>query len=321
MSIETIKSSFDDYISKNYNIIKIFEDIVENGGNSATNHVLVKRCQDPMILNYLLQNASTLINFNAFDVDGDTILIKAVKFSNFKSFEILVGNPNIDINFRNNAGETALIIAAQKHDHDFMSCLMERPDLNLDLVDMKGNSALHHAVKAKLYFNCILLRNSFNFSAIDLNIQNDKGMTALMISSRRGSVLDIEISNFLLDEGTDVDLKDNFGNTALISCVKCNPRRDYSECVSMTQISKFIVNKSTQDSILLTNKIGKSALTYCVENENINVIKIILSKIKFRLDENISVVEAIVDYKNREIHEIFSKHLDRRIGTKRSRYE
>ena len=69
--------------------------------------------------------------------------------------------------------------------------------------------SLFDAVKAKNYE---LVKKLIDEGA-DVNAKNDEGETALMIASNEG---DKEICELLIEKGADVNAKDNEGNTALM---------------------------------------------------------------------------------------------------------
>lgn len=111
------------------------------------------------------------------------------------------------INKKDKFGNTALIYAASSGQISVVQYLIILKNLEIDLKDGKGNSALMTAVYCQ-HINILTVLIQANAS---INIQNSFGQTPLMIAARKGFG---EMVNVLLKAGADKNLKDNVGQTA-----------------------------------------------------------------------------------------------------------
>lgn len=114
-----------------------------------------------------------------------------------------------DINFQNEYGYTALMLASDCGYLDVVSLLIET-GVDVNLKDVDGRTALHWSLSFDnhhLEIVSLLLEEG-----ADVNHKDEYGETELMIASNYGY---LEIVSKLLEEGTDVNIKDNDGRTAL----------------------------------------------------------------------------------------------------------
>ncbi|XP_035212769.1 KN motif and ankyrin repeat domain-containing protein 1-like [Stegodyphus dumicola] len=117
---------------------------------------------------------------NLSDSNGNTALHYAVSYGNFDVVSILIDSKVCDVNKKNKAGYTSIMLVA--------------------LADMRNDA--HHYVVQRL------------FSIGDINIKaTQNGQTALMLAVSHGKK---EIVKMLLDVGAEVNLQDKDGSTALM---------------------------------------------------------------------------------------------------------
>lgn len=88
----------------------------------------------------------------------------------------------------------------------------------------------------------------------DLNIKNEYGVTALILACHKGH---IECVLLLCSHGADLSIKDREGSTALIIAT----RKNHIECVVL------LLQYMNMPAINLTNKYGKSAYDYASSEE------------------------------------------------------
>ncbi|CAL1299466.1 unnamed protein product [Larinioides sclopetarius] len=130
---------------------------------------------------------------NLADANGNTALHYAISYGNFDVVSILIDSKVCDVNKKNKAGYTSIMLVA--------------------LADMKNDT--HHYVVQRL------------FSIGDINIKaTQNGQTALMLAVSHGKK---DIVKLLLDAGAEVNLQDKDGSTALM----CAAEHGHIEIVKM----------------------------------------------------------------------------------------
>lgn len=132
--------------------------------------------------------------------------------SNINKVKRILNNTNIDVNYQDKEGKTALMYASEKGYTDIVEELLNRKDININLKDNFGITALMQATPKKNHLE--IVKNLLNHSNIDVNMQNNGGFTALMfaaICEQKDAVAEL-----LKHKDINVDVKDNNGNTALM---------------------------------------------------------------------------------------------------------
>ncbi|GFT49612.1 KN motif and ankyrin repeat domain-containing protein 1 [Trichonephila clavipes] len=117
---------------------------------------------------------------NLADSNGNTALHYAISYGNFDVVSILIDSKVCDVNKKNKAGYTSIMLVA--------------------LADMKNDA--HHYVVHRL----------FNIGDINMKATQN-GQTALMLAVSHGKK---DIVKILLDAGAEVNLQDKDGSTALM---------------------------------------------------------------------------------------------------------
>jgi ankyrin repeat protein len=140
---------------------------------------------------------------NSRDDNGQTGLFLALKGGSFKAADALLKAPGIDVNALNEAGESALMIAAIKGEADWIQRLLDRGAQ----VGKKGWSPLHYAASGPQTSVVKLLLD--RGAPIDAGSPN--GSTALMMAAQYGSEASVEL---LLSRGADAKIKNDRGLTA-----------------------------------------------------------------------------------------------------------
>lgn len=134
-----------------------------------------------------------------------------------------------DFGHQNQQGETALMIYAGQHDDCKVGELLKSGKSYPEKRDNKGETALMKACWNFTFFYHTIYKLS-HFAPEYIKIQNNKGQTALMISSGLGQY---EIVKILLETGqAHPEVKDNNGVTALMLACECyylSGYEDYKE--------------------------------------------------------------------------------------------
>jgi ankyrin repeat protein len=198
-------------------------------------------------------------------------MLKLAQNGNYQDLDILIADAidygeKIDINYQNNKGQTALMLAAAKgHDRVIRTILNYRFELFLDLEskDFKnGYSALIYAS----YFGCVKCTRLLVNAGADIEyISEGKRISALIIAAARvGRISDndlYDILNILIDAGANVKARDNNKNTPLHFVV----RNEH-----FNPIAKKLVSKGAR--INTKNSEGKTPLHRACGNEDASIL-------------------------------------------------
>jgi len=119
-----------------------------------------------------------------------------------------------DINCTNQSGRTALIIAAMNFDGgSTCSYLLSGQNIDVNLTDKDGNTALMTAIKHKRGDICQLLLND---DRVDLNKANNNGDTPLIyMSTTNLHYLGLSLARNLLQKGAELNRMNDDGHNAM----------------------------------------------------------------------------------------------------------
>ncbi len=105
----------------------------------------------------------------------------AINNKNTYIAELLLEQKNIDVNLQDKLGDTALHMALKKGSKiDLIEYILKNKNIDINLQDKSGNAALHLlALKYFGYENKRLLDNFLSYNHINLNLKNKSNETAL----------------------------------------------------------------------------------------------------------------------------------------------
>ena len=137
-------------------------------------------------------------------------------------------------------------------------------DNDINVQDSNGNTLLMKAISIGYYdLSDYLIDNN-----ADISITNKNGENALILSANYPYIMYLLINN-----NADINLADNNGKTAL-----------HYACTYGNLYSVKLLVKSGAD-INKKDILGKNILMYAVENEHLELIKYIIEKVKFNINE------------------------------------
>lgn len=235
----------------------------------------------------------TLANQPPIYIGGHNVLdvIKTLKLKSTGTTALLVSIHNYpcnnlpylisagaNVDEKNNAGKTALMIAIDKRNSHCMDALIEASNLNI--TDNSGNTALMIASSLNNYD---LIKKLLSGQP-DVDHKNDKGKTALMLAMEQhyfaGSSGQLHTVQVLLNEAkADPNLQDQEGKTALMhlaECVQYNNNED-------REIGQALLNAGADPH--LKDKNGKTAYMLAVEKKNTNIADVLIDSHLARLKE------------------------------------
>ena len=150
-------------------------------------------------------------NINIKDKDGNTLLMRLLKKGKIKEVKKLLKRKGLDINIKNNKGESPLIyslVDTYTCGNEISKILIEQDDIDINIGDKDGNTPLMRYIGFRNYdmIKVLLDRND-----IDINITTKRGVTALSYAI---SVNYIEVIKLLLKhDDINVNIKDIYGDT------------------------------------------------------------------------------------------------------------
>jgi len=175
--------------------------------NGLTALMLACKFDNEEIIRLLLENRPRI---NRQDKNGDTALTYASRYGCSKAVYLLMrycANGNI----KNKRGETALIIACRHVNEDIIHILINQP-IDIDLQDRNGNTALIYLCQKKNEYT-ELVREILLKHNVNINIKNKAGNSALHIAVFNNH---LEIVKLLLLNHADINIKNGEGNTVLM---------------------------------------------------------------------------------------------------------
>ena len=139
------------------------------------------------------------VSTNLADDDGNTALHGAIALGKLDTLKWLLNQPDIAINQRNKANETALMFAAIQCDHSAAKALIERgADIN-----HTGWVPLHYAASCKAANATDLVHLMLEHHAY-IDAESPNGSTPLMLAAQYGR---FETVRLLVEAGADVAIR------------------------------------------------------------------------------------------------------------------
>ncbi|WP_031548128.1 ankyrin repeat domain-containing protein [Salinicoccus luteus] len=221
---------------------------------------------------------------------GGMTLSDAIRKNNVSRIKYLISKSK-GIESRNSELKSPLIVSIEVENHMAFDLIVQKK-IDINFKDAQDNTALHHAVKKS---NLKMVKTLLNYTEIDLNQQNNKGMTPLMLAVCQN---DMDIANKLINAGANPSIKDHEDITPLFaslirghleiakilfSYTDIDERSNYHGGVTMLMFAAK-VNHEEMISLLLekganTNVIdhhGKNALTHAIEGGmNVSTMQIL----------------------------------------------
>ncbi|XP_006820880.1 uncharacterized protein LOC102806918 [Saccoglossus kowalevskii] len=149
---------------------------------------------------------------NALDIHGKTPLIRACKIreekARIKAVELLLQR-GADVNLRDNMGRTTLSYACELRCNDIVKILVQN-NVDPNIEDNNGNTALMYCAQVGNDKAIEIVTKSFRRLGLEVDKENDEGMTPLMVSAKNGY---LECAALLAQEGkAAVDRRDAVRN-------------------------------------------------------------------------------------------------------------
>lgn len=202
------------------------ENLSPNAPNNHNHTALHLACShdNAEIVQFLVSKGA---NAKAMDKDGETPLHLAANYTNTVSHVTTLSDAGCDINARNNALESALIIALRESRQEMADALIKLgADVNVHMRD--GNYLLHIAALKGQTDLIVRLHAGGN---LDLNPRDAQNATPLHLAVEEGW---LEAAQKLAELGADIDTKRVDGWSPLYTAAYAGE----------TDIMKFLIEKS-----------------------------------------------------------------------------
>lgn len=182
----SIVQSSDDHHESIVKLLKLYEPIINTTDNNDEEYNL-------------------MVNYQ--DVNGMTLLIAACYSDEYDKVKKIINNPDINVNIKDNADMTALMVAVT-YNNEIALLLLEVDNIDVDIKRVSGNTVLHDICmngKTKLLSKVISLTNN-------INVQNNNEETPLMLACQYGYKKIVE--ELLNVNNIDINIENKDGLTA-----------------------------------------------------------------------------------------------------------
>jgi ankyrin repeat protein len=225
------------------------------GGNKKD----IEKLIDELIPNITNDTANYIFSM----IDPTSLLWEIFWNGWFDQFKVLIRQPNINPNVKNEHGDTLLMyMVEQGEDYDpYIDMILKHPNIDVNAKNGKGGTALILAVFGD-YSISMLLKHP----KIDVNAQDRHGDTALMIASRFSHNGSSEnIVKMLLDHPKiNVNIQDRQGYTALMESLVIEEGEDESHNMGAT----IMLLKHPKINVNVQDEEGNTALMHAIETSN-----------------------------------------------------
>ncbi|BFZ21689.1 hypothetical protein BsWGS_24728 [Bradybaena similaris] len=233
--------------------------------NRAVAEFLIQRGAD---VNQMVNNGSGLMSQLRY-------VIEYRKYANASVVELckcLIENGAM-VNCRDRGGFTPLMMAACQDDCVSMIEMLLDNGADVTAKDNRGNTALLLAARNGCSKNTSCLLKFTRNRKSEINIQNNKGLTPLIMSVRKQHAA---IVKELLEEGADVHMKDNNENAALHHLLIKFPRDNYD----VKARDHFNLQKAED---ILTSLLDAGSNVNCQNSEGLSPLMLVAKKCKSSL--------------------------------------
>ncbi|KAK6194502.1 hypothetical protein SNE40_000126 [Patella caerulea] len=195
------------------------------------------------------------------------LLFGAVRHGDIKVVTYLIDH-GACVNTVNDDGDTLLMIAA-KHRQTKMMKLLIYNGCEMNHQNLQGETALHKVLLSGRA-NVLTIVKLLLKSGTDVNLRDNTGKTALLLCAKlENLIIDVDsLIRLLIDNGADVHAGDNIGKTALMETVGSNNR----------QLVEILLDEHAD--VNQRNREGHTALFYLntttLNRRWVNILKLIL---------------------------------------------
>lgn len=187
----------------------------------------------------------------------DNMLIQACKNNQKGVVQAFMKRGGVDVNKRDESGNTPLIYACLKGSRDLVKLLLEN-DADASLANQKSRMPLHFAAETGNYQIISLLLDA----GADVNCTDNDGVTPLMLLAKNGKT-DAALK-LLQNPEIDINRRDNASRMAI----------DYATSAGLRELVKALSQVEEEHA----DTYGNTTLHHACWNEQSEVVKVLLEK-------------------------------------------
>lgn len=185
----------------------------------------------------------------------DNMLLQACKNNQKSVVQTFLKRGGIDVNKRDESGNTPLIYACMKNSRDIVRLLLEN-GADAGLENQKSRTPLHFAANTGNYEITAMLVNA----GADVNCTDSEGITPLMLMALNGKT-DAALK-FIQNKDVDISIKDKNNRTAV----------DYATQAGLRELVKALSQSEGEHSDLY----GNTSLHHACWNGQGEVVKVLI---------------------------------------------
>lgn len=223
-------------------------------------------------------------NVNEINGSENILMLTVRRYPDPLPVTQLLLDSGADINIQNNVGETALMVALQRHPHP-----------SIDLLTVLINASVQD--NALFYTQDIAIIKMLVNAGANLNKINKYGDNILAnnweVADSKIGYIPITIAEQLIEMGININNQDNSGNTFLMRL--CQNKKNLTTPERKEYIT-FLINNGA--NVNLQNRNGNTAMHIAAENRDLNLLQFLLT---FDFDTTIrnkggQTVDDIINY-------------------------
>lgn len=176
--------------------------------NKNNENEIIRKEEDNLMNKVKINTTVDTVNDN-----NESELLVAVHENNVdKAIELI--NAGANVNLQDNISDSPYLYAGAHGRTEILDHMLKVAEIDFSVVNRYGGNTLIPAAEKGHIDNVKLLVKD---SRIDIDFQNNFGYTALIeaVALTDGSKDFIEIVRILVESGANIEIKDNYGNTAL----------------------------------------------------------------------------------------------------------
>ncbi|MDR2807021.1 MAG: ankyrin repeat domain-containing protein [Puniceicoccales bacterium] len=189
------------------------------------NHIV--QCQTNVLFNLLKKELPSVdkvkklinkgVNINVKDNAGNTLLHVAMLQGNPKIVKLLLKQPGIDVNAQNKNRNTPLHLAAKSNNEKIVELLLSKSGIDINAQNKNRSTPLHWAVKSN---NEKIVELLLNKPGININAQNKNRNTPLHSAVKSNNEKIVEL--LLNKPGIDINVSNKHKSTPVCLAIKSN---------------------------------------------------------------------------------------------------